>query len=117
MSIVDVSTELVGEGVVGALVDMDLVGNFELGSQALVDLSGSAPVVVLGKVALNRASNLRDVHGRVRQAVEGCNGGNVGELYGGCKRESTSHTVSSDCESEEEDTLEAYGGVIRAVGK
>lgn len=83
------------------LVDEDLIGDVELGGKTFIDLSGSAPVVVFGVVALNRALDGANVHSGIREAVEWSDGRDVGELDGGRKRQGASHAVSSDCMSAE----------------
>ena len=96
MSIVSVLAGLVGESMMSALVDEDLVRDGQFGSQAFVDLSGTTPIVMLGEVALDGALDLREIYGGIGQAVEGSNGRDFVNFGGGIKRQSSSHAVSSD---------------------
>ena len=96
MCIVYLRTSLVGECVMGVFVGEDFVFGLQLLREMRFDLVGRTPVVVLGKVTLNGASDGSHIESIRGESIEWGSGRNVSKLGSGSQSERSSHAVSGD---------------------
>lgn len=94
--VVYLGTSLVCECVMGILVGEDFVVGLQLLREVRIDLFRRTPIVVLGKVTLNGASDGSHIESIRGKSIEGRSSGNVGKLGSGSQSERSSHAVSSD---------------------